>query len=68
MHKLHPSFFVFLHSHSHKTNMHENNMKRVPFLCFVNIMNTFFLVLGGSTTNAFSNEEEDENKIGNELE
>ena len=32
-------------------------------------MNTFFLVLGGSTANAFSNEEEeDENKIGNELE
>ena len=31
-------------------------------------MNIFFLVLGGSTANAFSNEEEDENKIGNELE
>ena len=48
--------------------MHKNNIKRVTFLCAINIMNTLFLVLGGSTTNAFSNEEEDENKIGNELE
>ena len=33
-------------------------------------MNRIFLILGGSTTNAFSNEEgeEDENKIGSELE